>query len=57
MNWLWKFQYALFKQDNGLSMQHREQIEKHWKMLKLVTEDIFDSPVYRSSSSDKIGNI
>ena len=56
MNWLWKFQYELFKPENGLSKTDVEQIERHWKMLKLVTEDIFSSK-YNSSSTDKIGNI
>lgn len=56
MNLIWKLQYELFKPDNGLSKTEIQQIERHWKLLKLVTEDIFDSR-NRSSTSEKVGNI
>jgi len=56
MNFLWKFQYELFKEANGLSKQDVEIIEKHWKMLKLITEHTFDQ-ISDRSNNDKIGNI
>jgi len=59
MSIIWKFQTELYTQGAGLlSSKDIEVIEKHWKLLKLVTEHTFDL-IHddTSSSSDKIGNI
>ncbi len=56
MSTLFKFQNELYQSGSGrLSQRDIEQIDKHWKLLKLVTEDIFDT-AYKNDRSN-IGNV
>lgn len=55
---LWKFQNILYEQGTALTKENIEQIEKHWKLLKLVTEDVFETRYNQDNSSvNKIGNV
>lgn len=59
MSIIWKFQTELYTQGAGiLSSKDIEIIDKHWKLLKLVTEHTFDmineDPFLKQ---EKVGNI
>ena len=55
---LWKFQNILYEHGSALTKENIEQIERHWKLLKLVTEDIFETRYNQDNSSfEKVGNV